>query len=146
MTKECLSSEKSTPFLIKHAECKLHLLYFGQINYRYSPRNPIYYLYLGKTYFYCVQWYRPFWKRMGGFWRRIRKININIWIWNQVCASEKLRTAKEIFLTVKIALFCYTKPGDLWFIVSKLLYTVFIFFLCHSKWQFWIVIYLLKNP
>ena len=54
---------------------------------------------IGKTYFYCVQWYWPFWKRMGGFWRRIWKIDIDIWIWNQVCASEKLRTAKETLLS-----------------------------------------------
>ena len=94
---------------------------------------------IGKTYFYCVQWYWPFWKRMGGFWRRIRKINIDIWIWNQVCASEKLRTAKETFFSQKSI--CYTKPGDLIFALSKLLdilywyYFHFHFFFCHPKWQ-----------
>ena len=91
----------------------LFKIYLGFGPTAYWPCNLI--TLIGKTYFYCVQWYWPFWKRMGGFWRRIRKINIDIWIWNQVCGSEKLRTAKETFLSQNSIVLLYK---TWWFNIS----------------------------
>ena len=104
----------------------LFKIYFGFGPTAYWPCNLI--TLIGKTYFYCVQWYWPFWKRMGGFWRRIRKINIDIWIWNQVCGSEKLRTAKETFLSQNSIVLLYKTWWFDIFIIKTFRYVTLISF------------------
>ena len=104
----------------------LFKIYLGFGPTAYWPCNLI--TLIGKTYFYCVQWYWPFWKRMGGFWRRIRKINIDIWIWNQVCASEKLRTTKETFLSQNSIVLLYKTWWFDIFIIKTFRYVTLISF------------------